>query len=109
MLIMKINKQEKIEIKRRIVEILSQQPEIEKIIIFGSFMMNERPTDIDIAVFQNSNEDYLTLALKYRKLLRDVSKIIPIDIIPLINERNNQFIQTEIVTGEIIYEKSKHL
>ena len=65
------------------VAIFSTEREIEKIILFGSFIHSDNPNDIDIAIFQNSDSKYLELALKYRKLARSISKKIPLDIIPI--------------------------
>ncbi len=93
----------KSEIKNRIANLLKGESEIEKIIIFGSFNNSEIPNDIDIAVIQNSSENYLTLAMKYRKLIRSVSKEIAIDIFPIISEKESSFFNNEIATGEIIY------
>jgi len=52
-------------------------------VIFGSFLDSEQPNDVDVAVFQDSQETYLNLALKYRKLIRNVIRQIPVDIIPI--------------------------
>jgi len=93
----------KLDIKNRIVESLKEQSEIEKIIVFGSFNKSERPNDIDIAVIQNSSENYITLALKYRKLVRNISREIAIDIFPVIEKNSNYFFYNEISTGEVIY------
>jgi uncharacterized protein len=93
----------KSELKSRIVESLKGQDEIERIIIFGSFNKNEFPNDLDIAVVQNSSEDYLTLALKYRKLVRKVSKEIAIDIFPVLSKTENSFFKNEVEPGEVIY------
>ena len=60
--------------------------------------------DIDVAVFQDSTEKYLSLALKYRKLIRDVSRIIPIDVFPLKTGIKGAF-WDEVETGETIYER----
>lgn len=95
----------KAELKKNIVELLKDQIEIQKIIIFGSFNKSEFPNDIDIAVVQNSKDNYLTLALKYRKLIRNVSKEIPIDIFPVIEKNQNSFFIKEVATGEVIYER----
>ncbi len=91
------------QLKKQIVDLLKGQNEIEKIIIFGSFNKSETPNDIDIAVVQNSAENYLTLALKYRKLIRDISKEIAIDIFPVLNKTENSFFKREVESGEIIY------
>ena len=93
----------KLDIKNRIVEMLKGQSEIEKIIVFGSFNKSEKPNDIDIAVIQNSSENYLTLALKYRKLVRNISREIAVDIFPVIEKNSNNFFYSEISVGEVIY------
>jgi hypothetical protein len=67
-------------------------------------LKSKNPNDIDVAVFQNSQEKYLNLSLKYRKMTRDIAKIIPLDIIP-INENSNGVFLNEINYGEVIYEK----
>ena len=93
----------KTELKKRIVSSLKGQAEIERIIIFGSFNRTDTPNDIDIAVIQNSSDNYLTLALKYRKLIRDISKEIAIDIFPIVKENTNSFFTSEVASGEVIY------
>ena len=93
----------KSEIKKRIVSSLKGEAEIERIIIFGSFNRSDSPNDIDIAVIQNSSDNYLTLALKYRKLVRDISKEIAIDIFPIVKGNNNSFFTSEVASGEVIY------
>jgi hypothetical protein len=37
---------------------------------FGSFLTSNDPHDLDIAVFQDSDESYYPLAMKYRRKLR---------------------------------------
>jgi len=91
------------EVKNKIVNSLKEQKEIERIIIFGSFNKSDSPNDIDIAVVQNSNENYLTLALKYRKLIRNISKEIAIDIFPISEKNENSFFINEVASGEVIY------
>lgn len=77
----------KTELKNRIVDLLKDEKEIERIIIFGSFNKGENPNDIDIAVVQNSSDNYLTLALKYRKPIREISKEIAVDIFPIVEKK----------------------
>ncbi|QOP42506.1 nucleotidyltransferase domain-containing protein [Sulfurimonas sediminis] len=83
---------------------LSQFSEIDSVVLFGSFLSSQNPNDIDIAVIQDSNENFLTLSLKYRKVLREISKIIPIDIIPIKEDAKGLFLD-EIYKGKIVYEK----
>ena len=102
---MNLTNKEKESIKRRIVENLESLREIDRIIIFGSFLKDDNPNDIDLAIFQKSKDNYLDLSLKYRKAVRDISKRIPIDLIPLMTEKSNDFILNEIEDGEVIFER----
>ena len=92
-------------IKNELCEMLKSENEISKIIIFGSFINSSNPNDIDIAIFQDSTETYLNLALKYRKLTRSISKIISLDIIPIREDISESCILSEIENGELIYER----
>lgn len=102
---MHLSVNQKDNIKDELVKNLLHLDEIYKIVIFGSFVDSDSPEDIDIAIFQNSHDNYLNLALKYRKALRKVSKIIPLDIIPITNKNNNSFLSDEIENGEVIFER----
>ncbi|MGB5684563.1 MAG: nucleotidyltransferase domain-containing protein [Candidatus Electrothrix sp.] len=101
---MLISTAQKEGIKQKIREKLAGEPEVRKIVLFGSFLTSEQPNDIDIAIFQNSNEKYLPLALKYRKLVREIAKILPVDIIPLKAAVKGTLLH-EIDAGEILYER----
>jgi len=101
---MTVSNAQKENIKSQIRDLLSKEQEIQKIVLFGSFINSNNPNDIDIAVFQDSNEKYLPLSLKYRKLVREISRILPVDVIPLKANAQGAFLN-EIETGEIIYER----
>lgn len=92
-------------IKSQIIEAFRQEIEIQKVVLFGSFLSSDEPDDIDLAIFQNSNENYLSLALRYRKLLRAISIQIPIDLIPIVSGRSNDFLINEINEGLVLYER----
>lgn len=83
---------------------LKQFPEIEKIIIFGSFFESNNPHDIDVAIIQETDNNFLSLSLKYRKALRNLSKKIALDIVPLKKNFDGYF-APEIKKGKIIYER----
>jgi hypothetical protein len=63
------------------------------------------PIDMDVAVFQDSDESYIALAMKYRRQTRFVSHRIPLDIIPLQNGVTNDLFLREIELGETIYDR----
>jgi len=97
-----MNQKERLYIKEKLKETLSQEKEVSKIVVFGSFLNSNQPNDIDVAVFQDSQDKYLSLSLKYRKLTREIARIIPLDIIPVNNNSNGVFLN-EINYGEVIY------
>jgi len=96
---------QKNSLKQQLVSCLRGQKEIRRIVIFGSFLSSSDPHDLDVAVFQDSSEKYLPLAMKYRKKIRPIARIIPIDIIPLKAGASNGTFMDEIAQGEIIYER----
>ena len=64
---MTLSKREKETLKRQVATCLASEPEVRKVVVFGSFLESDNPNDLDIAVFQESDESYLPLALKYRR------------------------------------------
>lgn len=100
-----MNAEKKDELKKEIIQKLKPEKEISKIVIFGSFLYSSEPHDIDVAIFQDSKENYLSLALKYRKLIRDITRKIPVDIIPLRANISKGSFLSEIESGELIYER----
>lgn len=101
---MEFTETQKERIKKELRSLLSAETEVTKIVIFGSFLNSENPHDIDIAVFQNSDQKYIPLSMKYRRLTRKLAKILPIDIIPIKSNSSNPFINA-IESGEVIYER----
>lgn len=102
---MPIGKQEKNKIIKLLVACLKGEPEVTKIIIFGSFLVVDSPNDIDVAVLQNSNEKYLSLAMKYRKKIRSISKELPVDIIPVCSGVLKGVMGDQISQGKVIFER----
>ena len=92
-------------LKRTLVSCLSKDREIRRSVVFGSFLTSMSPIDMDVAVFQDSDESYVALAMKYRRQTRLVSSRIPLDIIPLRNGVANDPFLREIESGEIIYDR----
>ncbi|NIR51107.1 nucleotidyltransferase domain-containing protein [candidate division KSB1 bacterium] len=101
---MSFTETQKDQIKKKLRSLLSAETEVTKIVIFGSFLNSDDPHDIDIAVFQNSNQKYIPLSMKYRRLTRQIAKILPVDIIPIKSSANNTFVN-EVAIGEVIYER----
>jgi len=97
---------DKEQLKRDLVSALSADEQVEKIIIFGSFVTSASPGDIDVAVFCASDESYLPLALSFRKRLRPLTRKIPVDLLPICRPYNTDSAFMSIIeAGEVIYEK----
>lgn len=102
---MTLTQKDKDEIKRTLAETLSREKEVKRVMVFGSFVTSSSPHDLDVAVFQDSDEKYLTLALRYRKDIRPIARRIPVDVIPLKAEATDDPFVGEIAKGETIYER----
>lgn len=102
---MTLSEVDKERIKREVAERLRQEPEVRKVLIFGSFLTKPDPQDLDVAIFQDSDETYLPLAMKYRRLLRPVADQIPLDVIPVRPRGAHGPFLDEIEKGEIIHER----
>ena len=96
---------EKNDIKRELAVSLRDESEITKIVVFGSFLTANDPHDMDVAVFQNSNQTYLPLAMKYRRKTRMIASRIALDILPLKAGVRDSIMLDAIAQGEVIYER----
>jgi predicted nucleotidyltransferase len=94
----------KYDLMREVAQCLGQASEVSRIVVFGSFLRSESPNDMDIAVFQDTDDPYLPLALKYRRMAKPVSDSIPLDIVPVRPGASGPMID-EIGKGEVIYER----
>jgi predicted nucleotidyltransferase len=97
--------QQKQSLKQELAGCLKAEPEVRRIIVFGSFLTSDEPHDLDVAIVQDSDENYLPLALKYRKKTRDIARRIALDIIPLKSGVEGGLFMDEIRHGEVIYER----
>lgn len=100
---MTLTPEERNALKQQVVACLRNEPEVRRIVLFGSFVGSLSPEDVDVAVFQESEEGYLPLALKYRRLLRPVSRRIPVDVFPLRAHDSTGAFLHEIDRGEVVY------
>lgn len=102
---MSLLRETKEKLKEEIVAGLAEFPEVRRVVIFGSFVTSDDPHDLDIAVFQDSDESYYPLAMKYRRTLRSVAKRIPLDVIPIRRSAGEGPFMQEIQKGEVLYER----
>lgn len=97
--------QQKESLKKELISCLAGDQEIRRIVVFGSFVDSSSPEDMDVAIFQDSSESYLSLAVKYRTQTRSLSRRIPLDIVPLrVGKTDDPFLK-EVERGETVYER----
>jgi len=102
---MKLTSDTRERIRREVVNQLKDQPEITRIVLFGSFLTSLTPNDLDLAIFQTSKEKYVTLAVKYRMCLDRIAGMIALDVVPIKAGASGTFLN-EINSGEVLYECS---
>ena len=102
---MHLTQLEKNAIKRDLAVSLCNESEITKIVVFGSFLTVSDPHDLDVAIFQNSNQPYLPLAMKYRRKTRMIANRITLDILPLKVGVQDSIMLNAIAQGEVVYER----
>jgi uncharacterized protein len=102
---MRLTAQEKDRIKKDLVQCLRDEPEVRRVIVFGSFVSGESPNDLDVAVVQDSGESYLPLAMKYRRLTSDIASRIAMDILPVRYGVTGGVLAAEIARGEVVFER----
>ena len=102
---MNLLRETKEKLKEEIVAGLAEFPEVLRVVVFGSFVTSDDPHDLDIAVFQDSDESYYPLAMKYRRTLRSIAKRIPLDVIPIRRSPGHGPFMQEIQKGEVLYER----
>ena len=91
---------------RGLAERLRGEREVRKVVVFGSFLTSGEPHDLDVAVFQDSDESYLPSAMKYRRLLRPIARQIPPDLFPFCAAAPpGRSLQEEVLHGEVVYER----
>ncbi len=97
--------QQKEQIKRDLAAYLSREKDICKVVVFGSFLTSATPNDLDVTIFQDSDETYLPLATKYRRLLHPIADQIPLDVIPVRAKGASGPFLAEIQRGDIVYQR----
>jgi len=102
---MKVGHEQRERLKREVAECLKGADEVQRIVVFGSFLTSNDPEDMDVAVFQTSQESYLPLALRYRRRVRSVTRQIPVDIVPIRPDPEPSTFLAEVERGEVIYER----
>jgi uncharacterized protein len=99
--------QQKEQIMRDLAVCLAREKEVCKVVVFGSFLTSMTPNDLDVAIFQDSDEPCLPLAMKYRRLLRQIADQIPLDVIPVRPTADGSQFLAEIQKGEVVYEEKR--
>ncbi len=102
---MVLSREARESLKKEIAACLAEFPEVRRVVVFGSFVTSDNPHDLDIAVFEDSDDDYYSLAVKYRRSLRSVADKIPLDVVPLRRRPQQASFLREVDRGEVLYDR----
>ena len=94
---------------RDIVATLARRPEVERVILFGSYAAGRADlfTDLDILVVMDSAVDFVT---RTAEMYRSLASPVDLDLIvytpaELARNRGRPFIRQVLETGRVLYEK----
>jgi predicted nucleotidyltransferase len=94
-----------------IVARLSRMPEVERVILFGSYATGRRDlfTDLDVLVVLHSDQDFVH---RTAELYRQVAQDVDMDLLAYTPEefeaqRSRGFVRRALETGRVLYEKER--
>ena len=92
-----------------LIQRFSEMPEVEQVILFGSYAAGRRDlyTDLDLVVVMNSEQDFVT---RTARLYQQVHSDVDMDLLVYTPEEfermgDTGFIRQVMETGRVIYEK----
>ncbi|GIV67215.1 nucleotidyltransferase domain-containing protein [Caldilinea sp.] len=99
------------EALQRILTQLRRMPEVERVILFGSYAAGRKDlfTDLDLLVVMESSEDFLT---RMARLRRDLNVGVDLDLLVYTPEEFTQmqdrgFLRQILATGQVLYERER--
>jgi predicted nucleotidyltransferase len=92
------------KLRKQLVHLLSAQPEVEKVILFGSRARGdaEERSDVDLAIIAPTASPRQWLEIVY--LLEEVDTLLPIDIVRW-EEASPPLQERILAEGKILYER----
>ncbi len=99
------------EALQRILTQLRRMPEVERVILFGSYAAGRKDlfTDLDLLVVMESSEDFLT---RMARLRRDLNVGVDLDLLvytpeEFIQMQDRGFLRHILATGQVLYERER--
>jgi predicted nucleotidyltransferase len=96
---------------RSILRQLSAMPEVEKVILFGSYAAGRQDlfTDLDLLVVMTSTKDFVT---RTAELYQQIQAGVDLDLLAYTPEefeqqKNSRFMRYALKTGKVLYEKRR--
>jgi predicted nucleotidyltransferase len=95
----------------RILDHLTKMPEVEKVILFGSYAAGRRDlfTDLDVLVVMDTERDFLD---RTAELYRQIQVDVDMDLLvytpeELERQQRSGFVRHALATGQVMYEKQR--
>jgi predicted nucleotidyltransferase len=94
-----------------VVAHLARMPEVERVILFGSYAAGQRDlfTDLDLLVVMSSEQDFVH---RTAELYRQMAAGVDLDLLVYTPEeferlRQSGFVRQAVETGKVLYEKGR--
>ena len=95
------------EIIDRIVKILSKDENIDKILFFGSYLVNGKPYEVSLIIFEKESPNYLISQFHYEKLLKEVAQGLILNILPVNSAQAEMSLNRRLEDALCIYQKKE--
>ena len=93
------------EVIENIVKILSVDDNIDKVLFFGAYLVNGKPYEISLIIFEKESNDYLASQFHYEKLLKEIGKDISLNILPVNSTKAQQSLNRRLKDALCIYQR----
>lgn len=95
------------EIVDRIVKILSKEKNIDKVFFFGSYLVNGKPYEISLIIYENKSDDYLISQFYYETLLKDIRNEMIVNLLPVNTIEAKRSLDKRLEDALCIYQRKE--
>ncbi len=90
-----------------IVKILSKEEQVCKVYFFASYLVNGRPYEATLIIYENCETDYIIAQHNYEKLLKEVGNHVALNILPVNKDEAQRSLDRRLQGLLCIYEKKE--
>lgn len=90
-----------------IVEILSQEESIDRVLFYASYLVNGMPYEVNLIIFESDTPDHIISMYKYEQLLAKTFQGIKFNLLPIATELSNATLEYRLKDILCIYTKKE--